>query len=190
MVMDVADSKPFIPDEDAAGIEISSRRYISPKRQGPAMLKGLPLASVLLHGDIPEYYIHLRFLELINYLLDMAGGLSCIDDISFIYHLRMERIRFYAEVIHSYPGKQANSLTETFNILLDCKELNAYRHAKLKVYGRPYRERMVIGSAIKEIKKKSGTQFDPRVVEAFLRIVKKIDMSRYVQQNKSHEARR
>lgn len=42
------------------------------------------------------------------------------------------------------------------------------------VYGRPYRERMDVSSAIKEIKKKSGTQFDPKVVEAFLRVAKRL----------------
>ena len=47
------------------------------------------------------------------------------------------------------------------------------------VYGRPYRERMSINAAVKEIKKKSGTQFDPKVVEAFLKILKKIDLKRY-----------
>ena len=40
------------------------------------------------------------------------------------------------------------------------------------VYGRPYRERINFSSAIKEIKKKSQTQFDPKVVEAFLRAIK------------------
>jgi HD-GYP domain-containing protein (c-di-GMP phosphodiesterase class II) len=40
------------------------------------------------------------------------------------------------------------------------------------VYGRPYRERMNFASAIREIKKKSQTQFDPKVVEAFLRTIK------------------
>jgi len=49
------------------------------------------------------------------------------------------------------------------------------------VYGRPYRERMDIPSAIKEIKKKSGTQFDPRVVEAFLKVAKKIKTKKYLQ---------
>ena len=49
------------------------------------------------------------------------------------------------------------------------------------VYGRPYRERIDINSAIKEIKKKSGTQFDPKVVDAFLKIAKKINMKRYMQ---------
>ena len=47
------------------------------------------------------------------------------------------------------------------------------------VYGRPYRERKDIASAIKEIKKKSGTQFDPNVVEAFLKIIKKINVKIY-----------
>ncbi len=49
------------------------------------------------------------------------------------------------------------------------------------VYGRPYRERMDTTSAIREIKKKSGTQFDPKVVEAFLRIIKKVHTKKYLQ---------
>ncbi len=48
------------------------------------------------------------------------------------------------------------------------------------VYGRPYRERKDISSAVKEIKKKSGTQFDPKVVEAFLKAIKKINLKRYL----------
>lgn len=52
------------------------------------------------------------------------------------------------------------------------------------VYGRPYRERMDINSALKEIKKKSGTQFDPKVVDAFLKIAKKINTKKYLKVNK------
>jgi len=52
------------------------------------------------------------------------------------------------------------------------------------VYGRPYRERMDIPSAIKEIKKKSGTQFDPKVVESFLKVVKKIKTKKYLKTEK------
>ncbi|MFH1355086.1 MAG: HD domain-containing phosphohydrolase [Candidatus Omnitrophota bacterium] len=48
------------------------------------------------------------------------------------------------------------------------------------VYGRPYRERINIRSAIKEIKKKNGTQFDPQVVEAFLKAIKKINTKNYL----------
>ncbi len=40
------------------------------------------------------------------------------------------------------------------------------------VYGRPYRERMDVDEAIKEIRSKSGSQFDPKVVDAFLKIAK------------------
>jgi len=52
------------------------------------------------------------------------------------------------------------------------------------VYGRPYRERMSISAAIKEIRKKSGTQFDPKVVEAFLRVIKRISAKIYLKTNK------
>ena len=53
------------------------------------------------------------------------------------------------------------------------------------VYGRPYRERKDINSALKEIKKKSGTQFDPKVVEAFLKVIKKFNKKVYLEQEGS-----
>jgi len=40
------------------------------------------------------------------------------------------------------------------------------------VYGRPYRERMDVDRALLEIKRKSGTQFDPKVVDAFLKVAR------------------
>lgn len=49
------------------------------------------------------------------------------------------------------------------------------------VYGRPYRERMAIPEAIKEIKRKSNIQFDPKVVEAFLKVIRKIKTKKYLQ---------
>jgi putative nucleotidyltransferase with HDIG domain len=52
------------------------------------------------------------------------------------------------------------------------------------VYGRPYRERKDINAAIKEIKGKSGSQFDPKVVEAFLKIIKKVNTKVYLKQKK------
>jgi HD-GYP domain-containing protein (c-di-GMP phosphodiesterase class II) len=51
------------------------------------------------------------------------------------------------------------------------------------VYGRPYRERIDKVLAIKEIKKKSGTQFDPKVVDAFLKVAKKINTKNYLKIN-------
>lgn len=53
------------------------------------------------------------------------------------------------------------------------------------VYGRPYRQRMDIISAIKEIKKKSGTQFDPKIVEVFLTVIKKFNKKIYLSQEVS-----
>jgi len=53
------------------------------------------------------------------------------------------------------------------------------------VYGRPYRERMDVDSAVREIKKKSGTQFDPKVVEAFLKVIKKIKTKKYLRISRS-----
>jgi HD-GYP domain-containing protein (c-di-GMP phosphodiesterase class II) len=47
-------------------------------------------------------------------------------------------------------------------------------------YGRPYRERKNIQDALREIKSKSGSQFDPKVVEAFLRALKKINTKKYL----------
>ena len=52
------------------------------------------------------------------------------------------------------------------------------------VYGRPYRERINIPSAIKEIRKKNGTQFDPKVVDAFLRAIKLNKFRKYLKYNK------
>ncbi|MFH1281125.1 MAG: HD domain-containing phosphohydrolase [Candidatus Omnitrophota bacterium] len=53
------------------------------------------------------------------------------------------------------------------------------------VYGRPYRQRIDIASAIKEVKKKSGTQFDPKIVEAFLKVIKKFNKKIYLEQSGS-----
>ncbi|MDO8489701.1 MAG: HD domain-containing phosphohydrolase, partial [Candidatus Omnitrophota bacterium] len=51
------------------------------------------------------------------------------------------------------------------------------------VYGRPYRHRMNIASALREIKKKSGSQFDPKIVEAFLKVIKKFNKKIYLKQD-------
>ncbi|HAH21420.1 MAG: hypothetical protein A2Y00_03895 [Omnitrophica WOR_2 bacterium GWF2_43_52] len=50
------------------------------------------------------------------------------------------------------------------------------------VYGRPYKERMNIPDALREIKIKAGTQFDPSVVEAFLQATKKMNLKKYLPQ--------
>ncbi len=51
------------------------------------------------------------------------------------------------------------------------------------VYGRPYRERVSYEYAVREIRNKSGTQFDPQVVDVFLRSAKK-HYKKYLQLSK------
>lgn len=51
------------------------------------------------------------------------------------------------------------------------------------VYGRPYRQRLSLDEAIKEIKEKSGTQFDPKIVEGFLKIASRY-YKKYLKVNK------
>lgn len=47
------------------------------------------------------------------------------------------------------------------------------------ITGRPYRDQSSLTEALKEIVKNSGTQFDPKVVEAFTKIVEKEGFKKY-----------
>ncbi len=51
------------------------------------------------------------------------------------------------------------------------------------IYGRPYRERVGISQALKEIRHKSGSQFDPHCIEAFFKAIKKLNLKKYLQNN-------
>ncbi len=48
------------------------------------------------------------------------------------------------------------------------------------IAGRPYKETISLSEAIDELKRNSGTQFDPQVVNAFLNLVKKIKFKKYL----------
>jgi len=80
-----------------------------------------------------------------------------------------------------YNGTGYPSRLKKNQIPLGARVMSVADAFEAMVYGRPYRERMDIPSAVKEIKKKSGTQFDPRVVEAFEKVVKKIKTKNYLQ---------
>lgn len=48
------------------------------------------------------------------------------------------------------------------------------------VYGRPYKERMSVEDALEEIKKNSGTQFDPQIVKSLVKISKNKKLKKYL----------
>ncbi len=48
------------------------------------------------------------------------------------------------------------------------------------VSGRPYKDTVSINEALDELKRNSGTQFDPQIVNAFLGLVKKIKFRKYL----------
>ena len=48
------------------------------------------------------------------------------------------------------------------------------------VYGRPYRERVSVKDALEEIKKYSGTQFDPVIVKSLIKILHNKKLKKYL----------
>lgn len=56
------------------------------------------------------------------------------------------------------------------------------------IIGRPYRDKSSLKEAMDEITKNSGTQFDPKVVEAFLKIIEQFGFSHFLR-NEAHEKR-
>jgi HD-GYP domain-containing protein (c-di-GMP phosphodiesterase class II) len=83
-----------------------------------------------------------------------------------------------------YNGTGYPSRLKGCQIPLGARIMSVADAFEAMVYGRPYRQRMNIDSAIGEIKKKSGTQFDPKVVEVFLKVIKKFDKRIYLKQDK------
>ena len=82
-----------------------------------------------------------------------------------------------------YDGTGYPSKLKGRKIPLGARIMSVADAFEAMVYGRPYRQRMDIASAIKEIKKQSGTQFDPKVVEAFLKVIKRFNKKVYLNQD-------
>ncbi|MCX7927575.1 MAG: HD domain-containing protein [Candidatus Omnitrophica bacterium] len=72
-----------------------------------------------------------------------------------------------------YDGSGYPSRLKKGQIPLGARVMAVADAFEAMVYGRPYRERVDVDTAIKEIKSKAGIQFDPKVVEAFERVAKK-----------------
>ncbi|MFA5199719.1 MAG: HD domain-containing phosphohydrolase [Candidatus Omnitrophota bacterium] len=82
-----------------------------------------------------------------------------------------------------YDGTGYPSRLKGNQIPLGARIMSVADAFEAMVYGRPYRQRMDIPSAIKEIKRQIGTQFDPKVVDAFLRVIKKFNKRVYLNQD-------
>ena len=48
------------------------------------------------------------------------------------------------------------------------------------IFGRPYRKKIRIEAALKEIKKNSNSQFDPKVVNEFLKVISSKKIKKYL----------
>ncbi len=57
------------------------------------------------------------------------------------------------------------------------------------IIGRPYRDRSSLKEAVDEISKNSGTQFDPKIVEVFLRIISRFGFGHFLK-NEANEKKR
>lgn len=71
-----------------------------------------------------------------------------------------------------YDGSGYPSRLKKGQIPLGARVMAVADAFEAMVYGRPYRERVGLERALKEIRKKCGSQFDPKVVEAFMKIAK------------------
>lgn len=85
-----------------------------------------------------------------------------------------------------YNGTGYPSRLKGCQIPLGARIMSVADAFEAMVYGRPYRQRMNISSAIREIKKKSGTQFDPKIVEVFLKVIEKFNKRIYLKQDNSN----
>ncbi len=81
-----------------------------------------------------------------------------------------------------YDGKGYPSGLKGKQIPLGAKILAVLDAFEAMVFGRPYRKRLTVKEAIKELKKQSGSQFDGVVVEAFARAVEKSAVKEKLQQ--------
>jgi putative nucleotidyltransferase with HDIG domain len=105
-----------------------------------------------------------------------------VKGVAILRHLQILRPAIPIIMHHheKYDGTGYPSRLKKGQIPLGARIMAVADAFEAMVYGRPYRERMNVGEAVKEIKKKSGTQFDPKVVDAFLKVVKKINSKNYL----------
>jgi putative nucleotidyltransferase with HDIG domain len=79
-----------------------------------------------------------------------------------------------------YDGTGYPSHLKKGNIPMGARVMSVADAFDAMVYGRPYKERMSVDVALEEIKKHSGTQFDPLVVKCLMKILHNKKLKKYL----------
>lgn len=79
-----------------------------------------------------------------------------------------------------YNGTGYPSKLKKGNIPIGARIMSVADAFDAMVYGRPYKERMSVDEALEEIKKYSGTQFDPQIVKSLFKISKNKKLKKYL----------
>lgn len=79
-----------------------------------------------------------------------------------------------------YDGTGYPSRLKKNNIPVGARIMSVADAFDAMVYGRPYKERMSASDALEEIKKNSGTQFDPQVVKCLVKICHNKKLKKYL----------
>ncbi|UCC94946.1 MAG: HD domain-containing protein [Candidatus Omnitrophota bacterium] len=79
-----------------------------------------------------------------------------------------------------YDGKGYPSKLKKEQIPLGARILSVIDAFDAMYFGRPYKKRRRLKEIERELKKQTGKQFDPKVVETFLKIMQRKDMRKYL----------
>lgn len=79
-----------------------------------------------------------------------------------------------------YDGKGYPSRLKKEGIPLGSRVLAVIDAFDAMFFGRPYKQRKEWDEVIKELKKESGKQFDPKIVEVFLKVLKRRSLKNYL----------
>ena len=83
-----------------------------------------------------------------------------------------------------YDGSGYPSGLKKEQIPLGARILSVVEAFEAMIRGRPYRQRLTADAALEEIKKNSGTQFDPKVVKIFQDLYKQKKFRNYLRKIK------
>jgi HD-GYP domain-containing protein (c-di-GMP phosphodiesterase class II) len=79
-----------------------------------------------------------------------------------------------------YDGKGYPSKLKKEYIPLGSRILSILDAFDAMYFGRPYKKRKQLIEIEEELKTQKGTQFDPKIVDVFLKVIKKEEMRKYL----------